>query len=607
MSKFRSIRSKLFLLSSSLIIIMISLLFLSFTTISILNDKDIVGELQSTLLLSYQSYSHFKSDKSLDKVYLFEEAIKTMNEKLNDLGGKKNKVMFKYIDDYEQKFQEFISFVKIRGLNENIGLEGSFRDHAHDLEKRFKDKKDDQILSQLLELRRREKDFLLRGNQIYVEMVNNYIFSLESIIKNKDYSPREQKELIQLLKNYISSFNRMVEVIKKIEVADENFNNYEDKLQKSFTKLYSKMNDRAALFKQLIIIISIIGIILAFGIAINLSNTISKPIKKLTGIIKGIRTDDLSERVNVKSDDEIGELASSFNNMLIMLEKAYDEIEESKDNLEEKVIKRTEELQNEIDERKSYEIKLKETFNRLSRVKTELAEALSKEKELNELKSRFVSMISHEYRTPLTVLQTSTYLLTKFYESSNEDSFLDRINKMNKTIDSMRILLEDTLTIDKIEQGHIEVNNEDFELNEFIDSAISELSDVKKNGQKFNVQSNASSLVINSDPKLLRHCLSNLINNAIKYSPEFAEINIEISKFNKGVQFIISDKGIGIPDEDQRFLFKPFHRSKNTTGIQGTGLGLSITKQFVESLGGEISFSSKENVGTTFKVTLFNN
>lgn len=268
------------------------------------------------------------------------------------------------------------------------------------------------------------------------------------------------------------------------------------------------------------------------------------------------------------------------------------EIKKLNTSLEEKVIIRTEELQ--------------KTLIELQASKDSLTKSLEKEKEVNDLKSRFVSMASHEFRTPLSTILSSISLLAKYETTEDQpkrDKHIDRIKSSVKTLTD---ILNEFLSLGKIEEGKVEVNFESFNLVAFIQSVINEMNVLLKKDQEL-VLDNKDVSLCNSDASLLKHVLINLVSNAIKFSPEATTIRIETSIQDGFVQIKVIDRGIGIPEKDQVHLFERFFRATNVTNIQGTGLGLHIVGRYIDLLKGKITYQSELETGSTFCIELPNN
>ncbi|HZV69699.1 MAG TPA: ATP-binding protein [Saprospiraceae bacterium] len=233
----------------------------------------------------------------------------------------------------------------------------------------------------------------------------------------------------------------------------------------------------------------------------------------------------------------------------------------------------------------------------------ELTQLLENEKEINEMKSRFVSLASHEFRTPLSTILSSVSLIGCYNEENQVEKRSKHIHRIKSSIADLTGILNDFLSLDKLEHGKTEMNPEAFDFYEFSLDIIDEVSLMLKLGQEINFNMTGDRQLF-QDKKILKNVFLNLISNASKYSAEGQKIFLNIEVFNYRVIIHVKDEGIGIPEEEQRFLFQKFFRAKNAIAIQGTGLGLTIVKKYVELLGGTIEFSSKLNRGSTFIVEI---
>ena len=226
--------------------------------------------------------------------------------------------------------------------------------------------------------------------------------------------------------------------------------------------------------------------------------------------------------------------------------------------------------------------------------------ALKKEKQLNQLKSNFISLASHEFRTPLSAILTSTILIGKINEQGKEQKIEKYLEKIERNINHLVVILNDFLSLSKLDEGKVVPVRESFDLIEFSKSLIKEPKIALRKGQTVTIYNTLDTLRATLDVNLLRHVLINFLSNASKYSSEGSNIDLNISKKQENVFIQISDQGIGIPEDDQIHIFKRFFRAKNAANIEGTGLGLNIVKNYTELMGGTIKFKSNINKGTTF-------
>lgn len=245
-----------------------------------------------------------------------------------------------------------------------------------------------------------------------------------------------------------------------------------------------------------------------------------------------------------------------------------------------------------------YNTELEKTVRKRTR---ELSDALESEKQINEMKTAIVSIASHELRTPLTILKSSITLIEKFHEMGQFDREEKHIALIKSTIKHFTNILNDFLSLDKLERGTVRVNKELFDLQEFIRQIMEETEGILKKEQHINY-SHKGNITVNGDKKILHNVLLNLLSNAIKYSVDIIEIHTQIQ--NGRMTLKVIDKGIGIPIEDQKHLFTRFFRAKNVKDFQGTGLGLSIVERYLELVGGTITFTSEENKGSTFTIVI---
>ena len=330
------------------------------------------------------------------------------------------------------------------------------------------------------------------------------------------------------------------------------------------------------------------GIIVLLIVIVIISKSITNPLTKLAKVTDHFAKGEMDIPLpEVKSSDEIGHLAKSFIYMrdelkkkMKELQQAYQELWDSKLRLEE------------------YNKSLEEMVT--ERTKEVLVEA----KELSELKTRFISMISHELRTPLYTISSSAEILELYNNRIKNEEKVEQFKRIQNAIDEILELLNDVISINKAEVGKINLKMEEFDIVEYSKNILEELSVRFEKIPELIFTSKQEKMIINSDKKELRQIISNLLINALKYTPIDKKVFYHIS-FDKNILIIeVKDEGIGITEEDKEHLFEVFERGKNVGGIHGTGLGLAITKRSVEILGGEIFFSSKEQVGSVFIIKI---
>lgn len=248
---------------------------------------------------------------------------------------------------------------------------------------------------------------------------------------------------------------------------------------------------------------------------------------------------------------------------------------------------------------------LEEAIKELNIAKDEVAVSLKKEKELSELKSRFVSMASHEFRTPLATILSSLSLIESYSANNNREMQAKHVVRIKRTIMNLTDILNDVLSISKLEDGGFVSCIENINVKLLLSDIVKDFSQILKKGQSI-VHNHSGSDVSFTDKKFLRQIIVNLISNAVKFSLEEGIVELSSYISTSRIEIRIKDHGIGISKEDKIHLFEPFFRGSNATNIEGTGLGLSIVLKYVEMLNGSIEFESELDKGTQFSINLPN-
>ena len=240
----------------------------------------------------------------------------------------------------------------------------------------------------------------------------------------------------------------------------------------------------------------------------------------------------------------------------------------------------------------------------LREAEADVRQALVREQELNELKSRFVSMTSHEFRTPLTAILSSTEMLEAYGERLGADKRAELHGMIKTAVRNMTGLLDEVLFIGKSDTGHLEFNPTDTDVDAFCEELLREIRTGVGRAHQVVYTGPGHPLPAHIDAQLLRQILTNLLSNGIKFSPKGSTVTLSCDRLRDRLCFEVTDQGLGIPPEDQANLFSTFHRARNVNNIQGTGLGLAIVRKCVDLHGGEINFSSELGRGTRFRVLI---
>ena len=267
---------------------------------------------------------------------------------------------------------------------------------------------------------------------------------------------------------------------------------------------------------------------------------------------------------------------------------------------EEQIKTYTEKLEVKIKERTQDLVKL---VSELEMAKENMRALFQKEQELNQLKTRFVSMASHEFRTPLSAIQLSASLIDKYTEKQDTANVEKHTSKIKNSINNLTTILNDFLSLERLEAGKVEANPNWFNIISFAEEITEEMQMMTKQNQHIIYEHTGITASVFLDPNLLRNCVINLISNAVKYSGADTLIQFNTRLVDDKLILEVKDNGIGIPETDQKGLFEPFFRAHNIGDIPGTGLGLNIVNRYVGLIGGTVNCISEQNIGTTFTLS----
>jgi PAS domain S-box-containing protein len=286
------------------------------------------------------------------------------------------------------------------------------------------------------------------------------------------------------------------------------------------------------------------------------------------------------------------------------LKRSEEQLIEYATELEKKVKSRTEALNLSVEKLERVNQDLQMQIRVREKAEEEVRKSLEKERELNELKSKFVSIASHEFRTPLSTILSSTSLIHQYQQRGEIDKADKHITRVKSSVQHLTAILNDFLSLGKLEEGRIEVARELISLQTFFDEIKEEINPVLKEHQKMIIQVDQPDFYFKTDPRILRGILFNLLSNASKYSGPGKTISLAATYDADQLIITVQDEGMGIPKTDIKHIFDRFFRASNASNIQGTGLGLNIVKRYIELMKGEIAFSSEEGKGSSFVITL---
>jgi len=249
----------------------------------------------------------------------------------------------------------------------------------------------------------------------------------------------------------------------------------------------------------------------------------------------------------------------------------------------------------------SERVKIEDEMKAAKEAEINVLKDLTKERNLNQLKANFVSTVSHEFRTPLSTIFSSAQLIEKYPGGEGQDKRLKHTGKIQASVSLLNNMIEDILSLSKLEEGKVILKQEAVDLQELVTQIFSEVKTIYPNIRLYLEGGNST---IYSDVKVLQHVLMNLIENGCKYGIDGGKVEVGIKTEPENIKITIADNGIGIPDQEENNIYDRFYRAANAENIKGTGLGLNIVRKNLELLGGTVEFESELNLGTTFTINI---
>jgi len=577
--KFKEIKFSLFtkLIFLAIIIELFTLIIvlLSLDAFSIYEERENARKLENKIIEInyYKSELKNRRDSNFVNIYYYNtNKIELLFKEIDTLINQSKFIIPKEINEYLSKYnKEFDIYKKLLyqiGLSESKGIEGVFRLNVHLAEEVFKKAEVYNIYVDMLQARRAEKDFIMRGRGEYLVKAERLINSILEKISKSKLNKNDKENAIQLIKNYQKSFNEFVNIHKKIISKDNSLKKIEQNVAGIINKFVNDKEELAKKKIQYIVPLIIISLLIGFLLAIIIAQSITKPVRILQKATLKISEGDLKVIVNVKSNDEIGDLAKFFNNMVASIHSSNQLILKQKE-------------------------KLEEQYHSLN--------------ELNATKDKFFSIIAHDLKNPLGAFKHSTEILYKEFDYLESDEIRLYIEELFKSSNQVLELLENLLTWSRSQRGKIPYSPVEVPLNFIINNNFDLL---KMNADKKEIQlvnGLNEEVFVYADINMISTILRNLISNAIKFTREKGIIKVYGQKYDDGYfQVTVEDNGVGISPEniDKLFRIDSHYTTVGTTNEQGTGLGLIICKEFIEKHNGKIWVESQLGIGTKFHFTL---
>jgi two-component system sensor histidine kinase/response regulator len=564
------------LYSGALLIIMAIIVILSFLAFYLNKQNSELQKIESNVLKVSQLRHELlvRRDSMFSNTY--QKNYNNIKNKLfiidslsRNLGNKKYLEQFHRIHQlYSSAIMNYVKQIEMLGLNENQGIEGIMRDKIHNIENILKAHNLYLTHIHLLQVRRREKDFIMRTRVEYLDSVNNEMNRLINEI-NKSNIQKNQKEEVRLLaKGYLSNLKKYSNVINELSILEKDMFVLEKQYVNITGELLAIRTKEINDFQSGLVIVFIIAIITGILLAVFTAKSITKPLKYFENSMKEISNGNLEARVNINTNDELSELAKFFNKMMDTLNESNQTIISQQD----KLTKQYEDLKN-----------------------------------MNITKDKFFSIIAHDLKNPISsFVKISDFLVEQFHDLS-KDEIKEFMDEVQLSANSVYELLENLLLWSRTQRGLVQFHPMNLDLRTIILNNINLLkmnADTKKINLNYSIE---SEITIYADPNMINTILRNLITNAIKFTHENGIITVKSYTYDDEFCAIsVEDNGIGIPEDKRTKMFnlESSYSTSGTNNEKGTGLGLILCKEFVEKHNGKIWVESTKEIGSTFIFTV---
>jgi signal transduction histidine kinase len=599
-----SLRVQILAFALFIVVFAVIIAVFAFIQRAVLTASVQAGELQAELLKAHDSKSKFAFRRSKVDADEVERHVAKAFLLLEHFDRDEDaQHLFSKTKHYRAVFQDLTAKVQERGINENSGAEGTFRTAIHNAQNiaaKFNQKSLEIVL---LQARRREKDFFMRGDEAYIGEVRQLIRNAYTVNASSSLALEERTQIAYHLATYIEAFDKAATLVRSIKALDEQLNSDMERIEPLIGNIVAVRQERSAVVENVVLAVVFFcllsSIILAFWIAYR----IAAPILSLERAAQKVASGNHDITVSVRSRDEVGNLAQAFNVMVANVRERTSELERTnaevrkanalinhqKDLLEEQTIA----TQRANLELSSANIKLK-------RVNSDLERA-------NQEKNEFLGIAAHDLKNPLMGMRGLISLLELAADELSKADIQETAQILQRSVERMVTIVNNLLDINAIETGNMHLNIRPFNLTDIAADTLKDYilrAEEKSITLHFMTDSEAATAL--GDSIATRQILDNLVSNAVKYSPSGRRIWVRVAEEQGFIRIAVQDEGPGLSEDDKKKLFGKFVRlSAQPTGNEhSTGLGLSIVKRMVEAMQGRVWCEAELGKGATFFVEL---
>lgn len=607
-SPFRRLRVPLRvqILAFALFIVVFALIIATFAFIqrAVLTASVQAGELQAELLKAHDSKSKFvfrRSKADADDVESHFAKACTLLEHFEHDGNAKE--LLGKARHYQAVFQDLATKVHERGMNENSGEEGTFRTAIHGAQNIAAKHNQKSLEIILLQARRREKDFFMRGDEAYIGEVRQLIRNAIAVNASSTLALEERTQIAYHLATYIEAFEKATVLVRAIKMLDDQLNTDMERIEPLIGNIVAVRQERSAVVENVVLGVMLFclfsSIVLAFWFAYRISSPILSLERAAQKVASGIH--DIT--VPVRSRDEVGNLAQAFNVMVANVRQRTNELERTNEEMNKAnaLIKHQKDLlEEQTIATQRANLELSSANIKLKRVNNDLERA-------NQEKNEFLGIAAHDLKNPLMGMRGLISLLDLASDELTTTDVQETAQILQRSVERMVTIVNNLLDINAIETGNMRLNVKPLNLTDIAADTVKDyILRAEEKGITLHFMTEAESAPALGDSIATRQVLDNLISNAVKYSPSGRKIWVRLTEERDVVRIAVQDEGPGLTEEDKKKLFGKFVRlSAQPTGNEhSTGLGLSIVKRMMEAMNGRVWCEAELGKGATFYVEL---
>jgi signal transduction histidine kinase len=563
-----------------------------------MQERNDAYQLQIFLLKANEHKAMLLFNRSTHHAERVEQSLRAFRELLHryrlEESGKR---LTEHSMQYSAAFQQMVAKLVERGVNENAGAEGKLRASIHAIEQIVTASQAKELESLMLSARRSEKDFLLRGDSVYIEKVRRAVAALREQAATTALSDQQRQHIQYLAQEYWKNFERTAALLQEIHAADRVLKHHSESMIPILDAMVAEKSRHAEATEQQMMLLLAISCVLSMIVALVIARRLSLPIIQLRNAATDMAVSFHATEVHVHTRDEVAELAGAFNTMLqnirertLQLQTANHELHEANTHIQ---------RQNRILSEQASDIEL---YN------TELQEKNERLHELNTEKNEFLGIVAHDLKNPLSGITMLAKVLHEQSGHLSSKEIQDIVGDIQQSSTRMFELITNLLDVNALDQGAVQLRTEMVDMDEITWSLV----------EYYTPRAMAKGITLQyvycndeccgyADASATRQVLDNLISNAIKYSPRGKKVTVRLaSREQAWMRLEVQDEGQGLSDEDKQRLFGKFARlsARPTAGEHSTGLGLSIVKTMVERMKGRVWCESEYGHGATFIVEL---